>query len=221
MGLLACDRRYATGQPALPQPELLEVPRGLSSKQQSIAEGRIWLLKARRCSPRLAVLKKRMKVLDLNSQQADAILEEWRAGEGASSANGSGRCESVTLLYASRPVLSVSGHSGAFFAGPVVYPGGELRPDGFSIFEYPAAQDDEQEAWEFLVVVQPPYLGELETLVSSHVNGEVDDLNIVPATRSCSWAPLLAMEGGWAIGGIAAVREIHRLRNRWSAASGG
>lgn len=214
-GILPCRRVSTQAGPGSIKPVVIQLPPVDVPCRDIIAEGRIILVGARRGSPELAALRQRLQTVGESGKPripASSISPKHSLPKRDGAVG-------VKLLYCGRLVLSMSGPPVAFLTSSSVFPGGELQPEKFSVVENPPARSKAEPGREYLVIVQSPPLDALEVSVNGRVPGEVNDLITAPAWpagSAGSWAQLLAMEGGWAVGGILALREIKHMRERWA-----
>jgi hypothetical protein len=198
-------------------PELLEAP-SLSpcSNRRTLTEGAFWLIRARAGSQSLQALRCRIQSMALDGQEIEPLITRWKKSEEPRADSG-GDCGAIDLHYCGQLVLSIDGLSGPFAVGPAPYPGGLLDQQRFCLFEYPPVSRGANARWQYLLIAQPPAAHELEQLVNSRVSGETDEVISGARAGDRSWAPVFPTEGGWAVGGVSAIREIRRLRECWNS----
>lgn len=100
----------------------------------------------------------------------------------------------------------------------VPFLGGTLAEERYSIIDY--SKSAETSNLRFALTVQLPQMSEFEVSITSKVPGNVDEVYFDTAARIArSGIPgtLLAMDGGWAVGGIIARRAIARMKRRHAA----
>jgi hypothetical protein len=102
------------------------------------------------------------------------------------------------------------------------FSGAVLADDKFSIHEY--TRGVELPRSQYIVMIQCPEISKLEAALNARVPGDMEEIHTdtkARVARSGISEPLLAMDGGWAIGGNLARRVIIELRKRFAEESDG
>lgn len=124
----------------------------------------------------------------------------------------------ATLTYRDRQLLRLIGAAGDHAAGSAPFAGGDLRHEWLRATMRAEDADATHDApvYDCVIVIQPPPLSPLESCVTTRVPGDVAEINTDTtgrAARSGITAPLLALPGGWAVGGMLAAKLLRAWRD--------
>jgi hypothetical protein len=200
---------------ALCMPALVELAPRDRGPRENIAEGRLFLVWG---SGDTGLLKTLTEGCDVCGD--DRVIETLLQLDIRRRLEPAASCATIALLFRGRAILSAAPAPGRLQSAWIPFPGGPLQPRDFTIVLSSASRNALAGA-RFVVAAQQPALSGLEIAVNERVPCEIRDLDRIQSCRTAGtrWAPLLAMDGDWAVGGLAALREINRWRRAWTSPS--
>jgi hypothetical protein len=204
-------------------PRLVRIHNGSHVRMSNTVIGAVGLFLNRTGPPWPDGLERRLQSGEFERSDAISLLRSYPNVSGNDAKRQPSAADKLDLVYDGHILLSVSYswlrmHGGCWLP----FSGGMLTDEKFSIHEYATGTDLAE--WQPIVMVQYPEISKLEAALNARVPGNMEEIHTDTKARVATSgisAPLLAMDGGWAIGGNLARRVIVQLRKRFAEEAAG